>query len=92
MHEEKMSNNKRTNYIIRGLAGGYLLYIAYSLFTDFASVPENNRMIIILAMVLFSIIGLGLLFFSVRSFIKIQKEIDTEESMQEGATSKEDDD
>ena len=65
--EETKSPNAR--YVLWILAGGYLLYTAYSLCKGFIAGEEGTSIGFLLAGIAFAVIGAGLVFVSVKNMI-----------------------
>ena len=65
--EETKSPNAR--YVLWILAGGYLLYTAYSLCKGFIAGEEGTSIGFLLAGIAFEVIGAGLVFVSVKNMI-----------------------
>lgn len=65
--EQKPSSNGR--YILWILAGGYLLYTAYSLCKGFIAGEEGTSIGFMLAGIAFAAVGAGLIFVSIKNLI-----------------------
>lgn len=66
------SNRMKSTYMLRILAGAYLIYIAYSLVGGYVK-GESPSFWIALAGIAFGIIGAGLLYFSIKGWIRCTK-------------------
>ncbi len=72
------SNSKKRS-VFYGLAGIYLLYLAYELFGNLAEVSGMEYTFCIIFSVLFAVGGVGILFFALRLFQKKEKEDEPED-------------
>ena len=70
---QTIKKSPKTSYYIRIAAGGYLLYTAYSLNTDWATVKPEHRLGIGAAIVVFAIVGFILCLVSTLSLIKFNR-------------------
>ena len=68
--EEKSSNGR---YLLWTLAGIYLLYTGYSLCKGFITGAEGTGMGFMLAGIVFAVIGVGLLFLSIKNMLSEEK-------------------
>ncbi len=77
-----MVNNENTRKIIRFLAGGYLSYLAFQLFSDVFNVIEDTtfRVIFFLFALFFLVVGFLLMFTVLRSEFKKIKDKKKEEA------------
>lgn len=76
-----MSNKENRRKIIQFLAGGYLIYLAFQLYSDvFHEIQDSTfRVIFFLFATLFFVVGLLLMFFVLRSEFKKIKNRDQED-------------
>lgn len=74
------SNQKRS--VFYGLAGIYLLYLAYELYGNLPEISGKEHMFCMIFMVLFVVGGVGILFFAFRLFRK-KEQPNAEESEKE---------
>ena len=76
-----MSNKENRRKIIQFLAGGYLTYLAFQLYSDvFHEIQDSTfRVIFFLFATLFFVVGLLLMFFVLRSEFKKIKNRDQED-------------
>lgn len=67
-----MDDNSRNKlrHIIHVAAGLYLLYTAYSLFQGLAEMSGNEKIIMIIAIIAFTVIGAGLTVLGVKQGLK----------------------
>ena len=72
-------NRENSSSIIRILAGGYLLYLAYQMIGSLRAGEVDNKMIIIAATVLFIVSGAGILYYGIRGMIQQSKMSEEEE-------------
>lgn len=66
--------NNNTSYTIRILAGGYIVYLGYSLITAFAKGETDMAIWMLLFPILFLIAGGGILFISIRGLMRNKKD------------------
>jgi len=72
---DNKGNQSKASYSLRLVAGGYLIYLAYGLSQDiFAGKIIDNKVLIIAAMIIFTVAGILLVFTSVRFFWKDYKD------------------
>ena len=65
--------NQSTSNIIRVVAGGYLLYLAYQLITSLRTENVDNKGWLIAASVLFVVSGIGILALGIKGMIDLSK-------------------
>lgn len=70
---QPIKKSPKTSYYIRIAAGGYLLYIAYSLISDWAQVKEEHKLAIGAAIVVFALAGFVLCLVSALSLNKLNR-------------------
>ena len=58
---------------IYGMAGLYILYMAYSIFKGLSDSAGSEQLVLFVAMIAFAIIGVGLIVFSLVRGYKISK-------------------
>lgn len=75
------SNNRRRS-VFYGLAGVYLLYLAYELFGNLSEMSGTEHIFCVLFTILFAIGGAGILWYAVRLFQREDKP-DSEQSDEE---------
>ena len=63
-------NRENSSHIIRTLAGGYLLYLAYSMIKTLRAGEVDNQVITIGAIVLFIVSGAGILYIGIKGMVK----------------------
>lgn len=68
---DRARNNGRL--AIYGMAGFYLLYMAYNIFKGLGTSSGNEKILMIVFMILFVIIGGGMIAFSLVQMYKIRK-------------------
>ena len=76
-----MSNKENSRKIIQFLAGGYLTYLAFQLYSDvFTEIQDSTfRVIFFLFATLFFVVGMLLMFFVLRSEFRKIKNRDRED-------------
>jgi len=75
--------NKNSSSIIRILAGGYLLYLAYQLINSIRTENIDNKIWLIVATVFFIISGAGILYIGIKGMIDQNKQSDAEAADEE---------
>ena len=73
-------NRENSSSMIRILAGGYLLYLAYQMIVSLRAGEVDNKWLIISATVLFVIAGAGILYYGIRGMINQSKMSDEEQA------------
>lgn len=58
---------------IYGMAGLYILYMAYSIFKGLSDSAGSEQLVLLVAMIAFTVIGIGLIVFSLVRGYKISK-------------------
>lgn len=67
--------NDRFSYVLRTIAGAYLIYLSYNILSSVAKGETGNHTIpVTIAAVIFIILGAVLVVFGVRGMIRMQKE------------------
>ena len=72
-NEKKIKDRNKASLTLRIVAGLYLLYIDYSLLTDWNEVPEQNRTFITIAIIVFAIAGILLTVISFINLLQLRK-------------------
>lgn len=84
--DERKTNLTKGSLILRVVVSFYLLYTVYELYGSIATATGNDRIIIIAAMVVFTVIAIPLAGFSIRSLSQgtyVQKKDETKENKEE---------
>ena len=71
--EEKEQKSSNGRFLLWTLAGIYLLYTGYSLCKGFITGAEGTGMGFMLAGIVFAVIGVGLLFLSIKNMLSEEK-------------------
>ena len=71
--EEKEQKSSNGRFLLWTLAGIYLLYTSYSLCKGFITGAEGTGMGFMLAGIVFAVIGVGLLFLSIKNMLSEEK-------------------
>jgi len=77
-------NNKRkrsvkSTLLFRFLAGAYLLYLDYSIWTDWEQVKSSEKIVVILFMIFFASVGILLIAYTARELNRLKHEPEIEE-------------
>jgi len=72
-------DREKTSGILRIVAGGYLIYLAYNLFKSVSSGQSSNYMLMIAFSVLFVILGGVILYMGIKGMMQQGKFVDGEE-------------
>ena len=68
-------NNNKGSYVLRMIAGGYLIYLAYNILTAaMRGETEGHTVPVTIAAVVFIVMGAIILVFGVRGMMQISKE------------------
>lgn len=70
---EKWKKNVRT--VIYGMAGVYLLTLAYDMFRAISASTENEQLLMIVFTVIFTVAGVGMIFFCLISIYRSAREL-----------------
>jgi|GEM_PF-660165 len=73
-------DREKTSGILRIVAGGYLLYLAYNLFKSVSSGQQGNYTLMIVFSVLFVILGGVILYMGIKGMMQQGKFVEGEES------------
>ncbi|MDF2544609.1 MAG: hypothetical protein K0S47_4327 [Herbinix sp.] len=74
----------KSSYVLRIIAGSYLGYLSYSMFTDWESLKEANQEFMIIFPVIFAVAGVALVVLSLVGLFRMRnevEEIDADESI-----------
>jgi len=90
-------NNKRkrsvkSTLLFRFLAGAYLLYLDYSIWTDWEQVKSSEKIVVILFMIFFASVGILLIAYTARELNRLKHEPEIEEEEEKELNEKEIDD
>lgn len=74
MKQKNTKEVSKNSLTLRIIVGAYLFYIVFMLLKGFTDLGDRDKIINILFIGLFTVIGMVLLFTSIRSWIRIDKE------------------
>jgi hypothetical protein len=83
--EEKDGWKNNARVAIYAMAGVYLLSLSYHMFKAISSTNGNEQLLMIVFTILFTIIGLGMVFFGIISGYKNRKEMRDGKREEEGS-------
>lgn len=92
MKQNKREYNPKTSLSLRMVAGAYLLYIVFSLIKEFGRLEEKDKLFNIIFIIIFSIVAVVILITSTLSWLKINKEENKSNSLEELEDSEQDTD
>lgn len=83
MKQNKREYNPKTSLSLRMVAGAYLLYIVFSLIKEFGRLEEKDKLFNIIFIIIFSIAAVVILITSTLSWMKLNKEENKSNSLEE---------
>lgn len=81
-----MGNRNKARAAVYVMAGGYLLYLAYKLFTSRAGAEESDSVVMLIFAIFFVVVGaatFGLAFYMSKKGVSRDKETNSDDNVQE---------